>query len=230
MIIWRGRGAARRAAVRAASVAAACALVPLAAWVVVSDVVLNRHASSTGGVTSGSLEAVATVSGQLSYLWQAFLPKLPFMGDFFPYYLPSRIYFRGFVGRFGWAEYEFGQVWYQVALGVFVLLAVLAGRELWLRRAALRARWPELLTYAAMVCGLLLLVEIAAYRFLLGYNQHFEQTRYLFPLLALYGAVVAIAARGAGRRFGPALGAFLIVLAMGHLLFSQLLTIARFYS
>ena len=34
----------------------------------------------------------------------------------------------------------------------------------------------------------------------------YEQPRYLFPLLALYGALIALAARGAGRRYGPAGG------------------------
>jgi len=41
---------------------------------------------------------------------------------------------------------------------------------------------------------------------------------------------VALAVRGAGRRWAPAVGGFLVVLAMGHSLFSQLLTISRFYS
>jgi hypothetical protein len=57
----------------------------------------------------------------------------------------------------------------------------------------------------------------------------FEQARYLLPLLGLYGLLVALAARGAGRRWGPAVGAALVMLAMAHGLFAGLLTISRYY-
>jgi len=57
----------------------------------------------------------------------------------------------------------------------------------------------------------------------------FEQARYLFPVLALYGAFVALAVIGSGRRWEKAAGVTVVVLAVGHSLFSQLLTIDRFY-
>ena len=82
-----------------------------------------------------------------------------------------------------------------------------------------------------MFGGLLLLISLAAYRYQVALpGAYFEQGRYLLPLLGFYGAFVALAARGAGRKWGPAVGAFLVVLAMGHTLFSMLLTISRFYS
>jgi hypothetical protein len=40
---------------------------------------------------------------------------------------------------------------------------------------------------------------------------------------------VALAARGAGRRWGPAVGAAIIILMLAHDLFSQLQVIARYY-
>ncbi|HEY2768553.1 MAG TPA: hypothetical protein VGI76_09855, partial [Solirubrobacteraceae bacterium] len=58
----------------------------------------------------------------------------------------------------------------------------------------------------------------------------YVQPRYLLPLLALYGAGLAVAARGAGRRWGPVLGAAIVVLFIAHDLFSGLLEISRFYS
>jgi hypothetical protein len=57
----------------------------------------------------------------------------------------------------------------------------------------------------------------------------FEQARYLLPLVPLYGALVAVAALGAGRRFARPVAALLVLLAMAHGLFAQFLMIARFY-
>jgi hypothetical protein len=45
----------------------------------------------------------------------------------------------------------------------------------------------------------------------------------------LLGAVLALAARGAGRRFGPLIGVAIVVLVLGHDVFSQLLVAARYY-
>ena len=70
------------------------------------------------------------------------------------------------------------------------------------RRDTVRARWAELATYALMAAGLVLVIEVAAYRYYASSSQYFEQARYLFPLLALYGGD-----RGACRpRRRPALG------------------------
>jgi hypothetical protein len=41
--------------------------------------------------------------------------------------------------------------------------------------------------------------------------------------------VLALAARGAGRRRGPAAGALIVVLFFAHDVFSRLLVVARFY-
>jgi 4-amino-4-deoxy-L-arabinose transferase-like glycosyltransferase len=230
LMVWRTPPPARRAALKGVAAAAAVGLLPWAAWLVTGHLILDRTTSETGGVFTGGGEQGPTLAGQLSYLWQAFLPRLPFMGDFFDWYVPWQIYFQGFIGRFGWVQYGFPLPFYRAALALFAALAVLVGRELWRRRATLRERWAEPLTYAAMLAGLLLLIEVAAYSFHVGFlGQYFEQGRYLLPMLCLYGAFVALAARAAGRRWGPALGAFLVVLAMGHSLFAQLMTIARFY-
>jgi hypothetical protein len=55
------------------------------------------------------------------------------------------------------------------------------------------------------------------------------QPRYLLPLLPLLGVAVALAARGAGRRWGPPVGALLVVLFLSHDVFSQLIVVSRFY-
>jgi 4-amino-4-deoxy-L-arabinose transferase-like glycosyltransferase len=231
LVVWRSRGEARRAARKGAIAAAAIGILPWIGWVAIGNLVLNRAASDTGGITSSSVNEVASLSGQLSYIWQAFLPRLPFMEDFFgSYYLPFEVYFKGFIGRFGWVEYSFSLTIQRAALAFFAVLACLVVRELWRRGETLRTRWAEPLTFATMFAGLLLLIEVVAYRYHVSFlGQYFEQGRYLLPLLALYGLFIALAARGAGEKWGPAVGALLVTLAMGHSLFSQLLTISRFY-
>jgi hypothetical protein len=108
---------------------------------------------------------------------------------------------------------------------------VLAGVAIWRGRAAFRRRWPELLTYVLLFGGLLMLVNIVGYQYrLTPPHDAFEQARYLLPMLGLYAGVLALAARGAGRRLGPAIGALIVVLAIGQNLFAQLLTMDRYYN
>ena len=58
----------------------------------------------------------------------------------------------------------------------------------------------------------------------------FEQARYLFPLAALYGATVAVACLGLGRRLAPVLACAFIGLLCLHDLSGILLTLQRYYS
>lgn len=232
-LLWRSPSAARRRALLAAGVAVAAAALPWAAWGVYARIFVGANPAPAAGLASGSATAgLDVLREQLSYMWQAYLPRLPFMADQFPYYPPWEVYFKGFIGRFGWFEYGFPDVWYQLAGALFVPIVGLAGLAVVRARRALKVRWAEVAAYALMAAGLALALEVVAYRYHAVVNQSafFEQARYLFPLLPLYAALVALAVKGAGRRRGPALGGFLVVLAMGHSLFSQLLTISRFYA
>jgi hypothetical protein len=80
-----------------------------------------------------------------------------------------------------------------------------------------------------MLAGMLVTVALAAYRYRLVSGEPFEQVRYLFVLIPLWGAVVAVAARGAGAKWGRAVGCLLVVLAFGHSALALLLTVDRFY-
>jgi len=201
---------------------------------IASQTLFDRSAAVTaGGFTSSTVSHVITLKGQLSYLWQVFLPPLPGMASFSSLkdsYPLWDTYFNGLVGRFGWWRFGFPEWVDWLALGVYCSVLGLVAAALVRARAAVRRRWPEVLTYTAIAAGFVLLVEIAAYRYQAVNGGSFEQTRYLFPLLAFYGALVAIGAHGAGRKWGPAVGAFLVVLAMGHSLFSMLLVISRYYA
>ena len=81
-----------------------------------------------------------------------------------------------------------------------------------------------------MLAGLIALIGIVGYRIRLDQPFPFEQARYLFPVLALFGGMVGLAVRGAGRRAGPYV-AVAIVIATGALdIGGLLLTLGRYYS
>jgi 4-amino-4-deoxy-L-arabinose transferase-like glycosyltransferase len=222
--------AERRRAAGILAVGGAVAAVPFAVWLWANDNIWDRGGGTTAaGFTSGD---TGTIRDQLSYLWQFFLPKLPFMNEQFPAYPEYPLwdsYFQGFVGRFGYFNYGFPMWVNWLGLAVAVVVLVLAARALVRSRGSIRRRLPELAVYALLLLTTVLLVGVAGYRFRINVGLNFEQTRYLFVALPLYGALMALAARG-GRRFGPALGTGLVLLCVGWNLFAVLLTIERYYA
>jgi 4-amino-4-deoxy-L-arabinose transferase-like glycosyltransferase len=232
-LVWRA-GGRRPAALRGALLAAGAAAAPAVLYVVLNATVWDRPLWGAGaGDGGGGLEAATPNQYPLrhfaSYLWQFYLPPLPFMQDEFPYLPLWETWFKGFVARFGWLDYGFGLWGYRVALAAFTAVGALALAALLRMRGALAQRWRELLAYATMAAGLLLLIAYAGFHGKVDTNYRFEQARYLLPLLPLYAAGVALAARGAGARWGPPVGAALVVAAIGHDVFAQLVTIARYY-
>lgn len=230
---WRSAGEARRAAARGALLAGGVLAGITAAWFAADALVFGRPlTAATGGMVAEAVGEATSLRGQLSYLWQFFFPKLPFMDDAFPTYPDYPlwdVYIQGFIGRFGSFQYGFPLWVNQVGLALLGVVAGLAGVELARSREALRRRWPEFAVYAAMLVGALLLVAVTGYRFREVSGLNFEQPRYLFALLPLYGAVVALAARGAGRRWGHTAGVVLVTVAAWHSLFSLLVSINRYY-
>jgi hypothetical protein len=164
-------------------------------------------------------------------VWQTFLPRLPFMNVQFSGRLPIwDDYFQGFVGRFGYAQYAF-PVWVsKLALAIAAGVLGLCVAGLVRARTLLRGRLLEAATYVAFVASLFLLVGVAGYNFRKNVGLPFEQTRYLFPLLPLYAALVAVALRGAGRRYGAAVAGALVALFVAHNFFSIVLTLERYYT
>lgn len=240
LLVLRASPERRRTALRGAATAIAVGAIPVLAYMVLNSAVWDRGlflgTNNTLPIPSSSPSSPTevynpTLGGFLSYLWQFYLPPLGFMTKVadFTYYPFAHIWFDGFVGRFGGREYGLPGVADGIAAGVYLGVIALAARELVRKRIRLSARWPELATYMAILLGLLLVIHLPGYQTRLKEEGDWEQARYLLPLLPLYGAIVAVAARGAGRRWGPAVAVVLISLAVAHSLLAFLVTITRYY-
>ena len=210
--------------------ALAIALSPGVAYGLV-NVLSNHHTFGlVSGGAAGITAAQRSISGALSYIWQFYLPRLPWMhNDFNGIFTTRQIWFRNVIGLYGWGDTAFPNWVYDFALVPFLAIIALCVRSLVLSRAVLRARVSELLTYALMSLGLLTLIGASGYLAFPTSAAEFTDARYLLPLAVLWAAILALAARGAGRRWGPAVGALIVVLVIGHDIFSQLQVIARYY-
>lgn len=231
---WRAPAPQRRAAVTGVLVAAGVLLVPLGLWVVASQSLFDRGLNTaTAGFASSRVNEGTNLTGHISYIWQIFLPRLPGMSIFptnggqYPLWNP---YFQSFVGRFGWLSISFPMWVNWMALGIFGGVFALVAAGLWRFRAAVRARWMELAVFLAILVGYMGLVEAASYRYQAVNHTAFEQLRYLLPLLPFYALLIAVAARGAGRKWGQAVGALLVTLAVAHTLFSMILVVGHYYT
>jgi 4-amino-4-deoxy-L-arabinose transferase-like glycosyltransferase len=228
LLLRRGWSQDRREALRGAAVAVGLTLAPMVVYLLLSRLVWHR-ALIPGGV--GGVPAAGgrmfNFREELSHVWQLFLPPL-WMRHQFGYYPLWDTWFKGFVGRLGWLDYGFPAWACQVAFAGALVVVALAVSELARHRATLRGRLGELSVYTLAVVGLCVEIGVQSYRFLIVNGGQFEQARYLLSLLALYGAIVALAVRWGGRRFGPALAAALVVAAIGYDVFAQVLTIARY--
>ncbi len=168
--------------------------------------------------------------GELNYLWQSYLPRLPGTATVFQGVSPwLGVWFRGLVGDYGWDDIYFSDRALTLALVIALVPTALLLRAVFVGRVQLRSRLGELAVYATMSAGLLAVIGLASYQEHPGEALEYRQARYLLPLLALGSAGAALAARGAGRRWGPAVGVLIVLLVLADDLFSQLLVIARYY-
>jgi 4-amino-4-deoxy-L-arabinose transferase-like glycosyltransferase len=237
--VYRAPREHRRRALTGAAFALGVAAVPLAAYAILDYFVWDRpplgFSSTPAGVAPGAhLAADTGLRRQLSFGWQLFLPKLPFMQEnFWPGQAGPALYKQwvdGLVGRFGWIDYSFAAWVYPLALKVIVGVVALAVAALVRCRRALGRRKGELAVYVVATGCVAAAVAHADWNGFISNGPRFDQARYLFPLLALYGAILALAARVGGKRFGPVIGAAIVAIAIFHDVFAQLLTISRYYA
>jgi predicted membrane protein DUF2142 len=223
----RGARLGDRGALLAPVIAAGIGALPVALYVLRN---LQLHHPALGAVSEID-KVIAAPLPVVSYVWQLYLPRLPGMTPYFQGMVTYKdIWFDRSVGFYGWMDTMFPGWVDNVALVPAAAVALLCGRELYVRRDALRARLPELGVYALIAVGVLAIVGTPSYfSDVINHHLAFGEPRYLLPLLPLFGAVIAIAVRGAGRRWTPVVGAAMVVLFLGHDVFSQLQVVARYY-
>ena len=245
---WRLRGRiAPRTLIRAGTALALFAI-PVVAWAIVAKNTGHAayfqasevsSAASTASTAAGGHAAAATAgSGGFrlnelaSYLWQFYLPKLPFQQDFdflfpvFSHYPVFQTWLGGGWANFGWASLWFAGWVYYVFLAV-VIAATLAALAVWSRtlraaRTAGRRRLAALRPHVAtgVFFGLTLGTLLAGlhwtdYHMYVKHNPPFLQGRYLLPVGSLFALVLAQAVRAApvrlrGATAGAVLGGLIV--------------------
>jgi len=199
------------------------------AWKVITPLfepTAQGRAAGSAAVSS----ARSDIPGALSYLWQVFLPRLPFMGDLFVERWPAfDIYaIRGW-GAFGWYALTFPK-WVYVLIALTMLAtAALAGVAVVRRRAVARGWGPEMLVLLTAIVGLIAAVHFAYYskspRPIIA-----EFGRYAFPAITALATVAVGSAFALPRRWLAPAVTVLVVLVMGLSYASRLLTLVGFYS
>jgi hypothetical protein len=216
-----------RAAYGSLALALALPAIPVGVYLTLDT--FSSH--STVGLLSHAATLVSqqrSIPGAISSIWQLYLPRLPGMRPAFHGILSGGVlWFEQIVGRYGWLDTTFPQWVVTAALVPVGLIAALCARALLSCREALHARRMEVLVYAVMALGILLLIGLDEY--VHAHPGEYLQLRYVLPLIALMGPVLALAARGAGRRWGPVAGTLIVTLILAHDLFSGLLVVSRYY-
>jgi 4-amino-4-deoxy-L-arabinose transferase-like glycosyltransferase len=226
--IWRAGAMGRRASLRGAALAVGVAAIP--ALLYVKLLARTLPPSGVGPGTAAVLGIPTGLRVELERIWQLFLPSLPGMGNRFHVSEFWHEWFLGLVGRFGWLDTRFPYWVYLVAAPICALLVLAALAALVRERGRVWRRADELAVYVAMIAGLCIEIGVESYETVISGGGVFEQPRYLLSGLCIYAAVVALATRLPGRRWGMAVGALIVTLALAHDVFSQLLVIARYYA
>ncbi len=231
LLTHRAAKTSKRNAYRSLALATTIALAPVGIYAIAN--LLSNHPGlglASNGIADTNKHTGTTLD-EINYIWQLYLPRLPGTAVDFPGISPPReLWFDRLVGLYGWLDTYFATWVDKAALIAAVAILALCARELVRARVAVRARAGELLVYALLGGGLLALVGSDSYlRFPTRAGEYVEP-RYMLPLAALFAALLALAARGAGRRLGPAAGTLIVLLILAHNIFSQLLVVGRYYA
>lgn len=192
LIGWRRRPPAeRRQAGKRLALASLALFVPVLGWIELSQA-LGRSVVNSIQAAPGTPAHPFSVRQFLSYLWQFYLPRLPFQ-------TPSstgsglgvwEVWIRGGWGTFGYLDVPMPLWIYQVLAGVSAVVAVAVLGLL----ARIRDRLAiELLAFFGLaLLALLLLLHASDYRSFLAGNGRLLQGRYLLPGIGLFGLALGL--------------------------------------
>jgi hypothetical protein len=201
----------------------------IAIWAVVAPAYHHQFIPAQGG--GGSVGAPLGYGGTLSYIWQIFLPPLPFMHhDFAPGIHPVwDVYVIRAWGAFGWLDIVLPHPVFVAVAIAMVATIVLALRGLWLERKLVRKHIPELLVLLAAAVCVMGSTHAAFARANPG-APLLEQGRYLFPAITSAAAVAIAACFGLGRRWAPVGATVMVAGMMGLSGFAQLYVFSSYFT
>jgi 4-amino-4-deoxy-L-arabinose transferase-like glycosyltransferase len=174
---------------------------------------------------------VGSIRQFASYLWQFYLPKLPFMDvRIGPPYDVRDVFVDRLWGAFAQLEVSPAGTLLDVIAWGTLSLAVITVVGLVAQRRAVARRWRELAVLAAAPLASMAVLHLTAYRTLL--RDHTDPViagRYLLPFLSLAGLALAVVL----RRFPPRVTAAGAAVAVGTFALLQLVSLGlvfeRFY-
>jgi 4-amino-4-deoxy-L-arabinose transferase-like glycosyltransferase len=204
-------------------------------WASIAESFGRTTFTTPGGASpagSGGIghKVVLHMSGYLSYLWQVFLPPLPFMTDLhrrsWPFY---EIYIERGWAAFGWYTFVFPDWVYAVIVAGVIGAFLLCGVTAWRERIAVRARGWEIAVLATALVGVIAGVE-AAYFSTQPVEILPEQGRYAFTAMVPFAAVAVGACFAFGRGTARFVAAGLASVMLGLAFCGQLLGFTSFYA
>jgi hypothetical protein len=158
----------------------------------------------------GTYTTVSMVRYSLSYLWQFYLPRLPFMlpGPYKAHhYLPSWwVWIETSVGRFAWLTIPMSQWWYRLAFWSVLVAAIIAAVGF------VRVRRRDVHVAGALLVAALayvLMLHMAEVLLLINNGGLLLQGRYLLPIVPFFEAVLLLGLARLGR-VGVATAAVLV--------------------
>jgi hypothetical protein len=228
---WRWRHAWRKHLPGVAALVASFAAAYIA-WSLAAGSLDRSSFTTPGGQVPGEgFGALSNIPDALSYLWQVFLPRLPFMTDHWTLTWPAvDIYAKRGWGAFGWYAISWPDALYTVIMLGMVGIAGLGVAALVRWRAWTRRNLFEILFLLAAVGGVIGTIHFAYYTPGDHGPEHFpEQGRYLFPTITILATMGVGAMFALGRRAAePAVAGLAAgVVAFGYA--SMWLVLAGFY-
>ncbi|HVR04973.1 MAG TPA: DUF2142 domain-containing protein [Solirubrobacteraceae bacterium] len=188
---------------------------------------------AAGKVTAGASVSLAREHplGFLAYLWEIFLPRLPFMaphlvGTGYPAYT---IFVKRGWGAFGWYDVFYPNWIYRVIVATMLLVALLGLGAIVREWRFVRRHFLEFVLLLLTPLAVWAAFEAAFYT--TGVRPFIaEFGRYEFPAIAALAAIVVAALHALGRRWALRVGVGLLVAMIALSYAGQLVTLTTFYA
>jgi hypothetical protein len=225
VLLWRRAGGIREWLAMAATGAALAAI-----WAAVAPDWKHTFIPTPGG-GGGVAGAAPGIGSKLSYIWQIFLPPLPFMHhDFASGVHPIwDIYVVRAWGAFGWLDVNFPHPMFVAIAVAMCVIVAFALRGLWLERAFVRTRIPEAIVLLGSIVCVLGFTHAAFVKFNPAAAIQ-EQGRYAFPAITALALTGIVACFGVGRRRAPVAAVGLVTTMMLLSVFAQIYVFSAYFT